>query len=94
MSTVWRSKWLDWQSGDEIISVSPETELTKLTKTNSVSFVSAIPGESPIISAPTDGTAPWQNPNTWRESFALAGFYLRPPFPYLHWPEQPISLVL
>lgn len=62
MSTAWRSKWMDWQPGDEIISVSPETELTELTKTNSVSFVSSIPGESQIISPPADGLDAWREP--------------------------------
>jgi len=64
MATAWRSKWLDWKPGDEIISVFPQTELTKLTKPTSVSFVSAASGVTKIISAPTD------HPDAWREPFS------------------------
>jgi len=63
MAVAWRSKWLDWKPGDEIISVFPYTELTKLTKPTSVSFVSAISGETQIISAPAD------DPDAWRKPF-------------------------
>jgi len=63
MSSAWRSKWLDWQPEDEIISVFPEIELTKLTKPYSVSFVSPIPGSPQIISAPSGC------PERWPDSF-------------------------
>src|ERR1700694_1219275 len=83
MTAVWRSKWLDWQPGDENISVSPEPELTKLTKTNSVSFVSATSGTSQIISAPEHDLAAeefdplddlrlfftrWSDPQVWQDA--------------------------
>jgi hypothetical protein len=48
MLTPWRSKWFAWQPAGEIISVSPETELTKLTKLNSVSSGSSTFGKTPI----------------------------------------------
>jgi hypothetical protein len=52
MTAATRSKWLDWQPGDENISVSPEQELTKLTKPYSVSFVSSVSGKPQIVSPP------------------------------------------
>lgn len=58
MAVAWRSKWLDWKPGGEIISISPEDALTKLTKPASVSFVSAISGETQIISAPDEAPQP------------------------------------
>ena len=44
-----RSKWLSWRPGDETIEDSPDPELTKPTKINSVGFVSSTPAASPII---------------------------------------------
>ena len=66
MATAWRSKWLDWQPRDKIISISLEPELPKLTKETSVGFVSARSGETQIISAPVDDPAAWREPfQTW-----------------------------
>lgn len=69
MAYAWRSKWLDWKPGDEIISVFPYPALTELTKPQSVSFVSATPGNSQIISVPADNPAAWREPfQTWATS--------------------------
>lgn len=51
MATAWRSKWLDWKPEHENISPPPETALTELTKTDSVSFVSTAPETDKIIAA-------------------------------------------
>ncbi|HLG98240.1 MAG TPA: hypothetical protein VKX49_18130 [Bryobacteraceae bacterium] len=51
MSTV--SRWLNWTpSQPQIIQDSPKTEVTKLTKRSSDSFVSSLSAENPIIRAP------------------------------------------
>jgi hypothetical protein len=63
MATAWRSKWLDWQPGDEIMSVPTETDVTKLTKPHSVGSVSSTSEKFQIISAPAD------DPEAWRKSF-------------------------
>ncbi len=55
-------RWRDWNP-PAIFQECPERELTKLTKPTSVSFVSAISGETQIISAPAD------EPDAWREPF-------------------------
>jgi hypothetical protein len=63
MATAWRSKWLDWQPEDEIISTLPGTELTKLTESNFVNSVSATLEESRSISDQAD------DPSAWRKVF-------------------------
>jgi len=75
MTPVWRSKWLDWQSGDQIISVPAETELTKLPKNNSVNSVSTDPGENKIISAPEDDPAAMPAARATTKSAAPAATY-------------------
>ena len=60
MAVAWRSKWLDWQPGNEIISTFLEPKLTKPTKPTSVSFVRAKSGEAQIISDPADDSAAWR----------------------------------
>jgi hypothetical protein len=60
---------LDWQPGDAIIPAFPETELTKLTKTNSVSFGSAISGQTQIISDDLPAHAPDGDPDEWAADF-------------------------
>ncbi|HUX67790.1 MAG TPA: hypothetical protein VMV31_09905 [Terriglobales bacterium] len=49
-------RWLAWEPGQVMANV-PNPELTKLTKPNSVSFVSAALGHSPIIEAAGPGRA-------------------------------------
>jgi hypothetical protein len=67
MAHAWRIRWLDWQPRAENISGSPEIELTKLTKCDSVSFVSCIPANLRNISIPQPEF--WKDLETCRESF-------------------------
>ncbi len=65
MATAWRSKWLDWQPGDQIIEQTRESELTKLPKPISVSSVSTSCGDSEITSRPRYARP--HDPAAWRE---------------------------
>ena len=62
MAVAWRSKWLDWQPGDEIISTFPETSPTKPTKEGFDGSVGSKVEEPQIISAPVDDPAAWREP--------------------------------
>lgn len=48
------SRWLSWTPGASVIEKSPEPELTKPTKPNSVSFVSPPSGQISIIEGAKD----------------------------------------
>jgi hypothetical protein len=58
MAAAWRSKWMDWQPGDEIIPAPPKIELTEPTEPGFVSSVSSISRESQntLLSGPRPET--------------------------------------
>src|SRR5579863_9435065 len=49
--TAARSRWLDWQPKDRMLSEGAESEPTKPSKPSSVGFVGATSGRSPKIEA-------------------------------------------
>lgn len=63
MAYAWRSKWLDWQPGNEIISTCPEIVPAKPSKLPFAGFDGSKVGHPQIISAPAD------EPDAWREPF-------------------------
>jgi hypothetical protein len=65
MAIAWRSKWLDWQPGNQIVNEVTESVSPELTKPAFVSSVSAIPSNIQIISMPAD------EPDAWREPFHI-----------------------
>lgn len=75
------SRWLTWTPGASIIEKTPEPELTKPTKPDSVSFVSPQAGIFPIIeTAKDDAQSTVEVPPACRCS--------KWSFPHFHSPED------